>query len=80
MAMSSTISAVCGSSSLIQVPRLAVLRELEHRRDAGKRLLPRSHARDALPLPNAVGQFLAVMVAQLRLVIEQIDVRRARPT
>src|SRR5262249_40231272 len=55
----------------------AVLVKLEHRRDTRKRALPRGHAGDALPHTHGGWQFLAMMPAQRRLVIEHIDVRRA---
>ena len=76
MAMSSTIVAVCGSSSLTQAPHWPCCGKLEHRRHARKRLLSRGHAGDALAHADRRRQFLAVVVAQLRLVIEQVDVRR----
>ena len=52
--MSSTIFAVCGSSSLTQVPGLAVLRELELRARHRQRRLPH-RLRDALPLRTESG-------------------------
>ncbi len=50
--------------------------KLEHRRHARKRALPRCHAGDALPHADRAGQFLAMMRAKLRLVIQKVDVRR----
>ena len=76
MAMSSTIAAVCGNSSLTQVPALAVLRELEHRGGTGKRLLPGGHAGDALAHADRRRQLVAVQLLELRLVVEQVDVGR----
>ena len=55
---------------------LAVLRELERRPDAEQILLPAGHAGDALALADAVGQVLAGHLGELRLRIEQIEVRR----
>ena len=53
-----------------------MLRELELRRDDRKALLAGRHAGEPLPLPDRVGQFLAVQFAQPRLVIEQFQLRR----
>ena len=55
---------------------LAVLVELEHWRHAGERLLSGRHPGDALSHAYGTGQLLAVVFAQLGLVIEQVDVRR----
>ena len=74
--MSSTTFAVCGSSSLSHVPDLAVLREPELRRRHGKRLLARGHPGEALALANGVRQVLAEACRQLRLVVEQVHLRR----
>ena len=54
----------------------AMLSELEGGRDTGLFLLLVRHLRQSLTLTNGLGQFLAMKVLQLRLVIEQIDVRR----
>ncbi len=55
---------------------VAVLGELENRRRDRQRLLSRGHAGDPLPHADRGGQLLAVKLFQLRLVIEQVDVRR----
>ena len=53
--------------------------ELEQRRGHREAVLPRGHARDALPLADRVGKILALVLAQQGLVVEQIDLRwRAR--
>src|SRR5580765_6401618 len=51
-------------------PAAAVLAKGEHGRDAGKLALPGSHARQTLAHAHGAGQILAVVLAQLRLVIE----------
>ena len=57
-------------------PALTVTVEGEHRRDAGEGGLTRGHAGDALAHADGSGQLLAVVAAQGRLVIDEIDVRR----
>src|SRR5216684_8404894 len=47
----------------------------EHRRDARKSALPRSHARDALTHAHGRRQFLAVVFSKFRFMIKEIDVR-----
>ena len=56
---------------------LAVLLELELARRDRERLLRRGHAGEPLPLADRIGQLLREEILQLRLVIEQIDLRRA---
>ena len=56
-------------------PRLTMLLKIEDRRGAGERLLPGGHAGDTLPHADRIGEFGAVQFLQLRLVIEQVDVR-----
>ena len=53
MARSSTILAVCGSSSLIHVPFLPCCCELEDGAGNGKRVLPGGHAGDPLAHSHA---------------------------
>src|SRR5690606_16538065 len=55
----------------------AVTFELEHRSDAGKRALPRGHAREALALPDRVRKLHAVDATERGLVVERVDVRRS---
>ena len=68
----------CGMRQQFAEPSsvLAVLGKLEHGRDAGEILLSTRHARNALAVSDGCGQFLAVMVFQFGLVVEQINVRR----
>ena len=73
--MSSTMPAVCGSSSLTQAPRLAVLRELEKRLHHRERALAGGHAGEPLAHADRCGQFLVVQLLQRGLVIEQIHLR-----
>ena len=56
--------------------RLAVPGELELRSGDRKRPLKRGHAGQALPHADRRRQFLAVHRAQLRLVVEQLELRR----
>ena len=56
---------------------LAVLRELELRAGQRKRPLERGHAGQALAHPHRLGQLLAVHRAEQRLVVEQLELRRA---
>ena len=74
--MSSTIVADVRQQLADPGAALAVLGELEHRRDARERLLPRRHAGDPLAHADRGGQLLAVVLRELRLVVEQVDVRR----
>ena len=55
---------------------LAVLRELEDRRGDGEALLPRGHRRDPLAHPHRVGQLDPAPLADRRLVVEQVHLRR----
>ena len=74
--MSSTIFAVCGSSSLTHVPDCAVLREAEHRAGHRQRRLPH-RLRDALALADRVGNLRALELRELRLVVERLELRRS---
>ena len=56
---------------------LAVLLELELRRRDREPRLAAGHRGDALALADAVGQVLVEIFGQLRLVIPQVDLRRA---
>ena len=56
---------------------LPVLLELKHRRDARERLLPGGHAGDSLALADGFRQLDAVNLADARLVVVHVDVRRA---
>ena len=59
---------------------LSVLAELEDRRSNREAALSRRHGGQALSFTNRVGQILVVPVLHLRLVVEQIHLRRrARP-
>ena len=79
MVMSSTIFAVCGSSSLIQVPLSPCSVELEDRGATGSEFWPEVMPVIRWPLRMESGQFGAGDLRQLRLVIEQVDLRgRAR--
>ena len=55
---------------------LAVLRELEHRRRDRETGLRRGHAGEPLAHADRVGQLGAAQLRQLRLVVEQIHLRR----
>ena len=74
--MSSTIFAVCGSSSRDPRAALAVLRELEDRRRDGKPRLAGGHGGEALALADGVGQVLVEPLLHPRLVVEQVHLRR----
>ncbi len=56
---------------------LPVLFELKHRRDTWERLLPGRHAGDSLALADGFRQLDAVNLADARLVVVHVDVRRA---
>ncbi len=56
---------------------LSVLLEFENRWRHRQRRLARRHARDPLPLPDRIRQILAAILGQLRLVVEQVHLRRA---
>ena len=55
---------------------LSVLLELEHRRGYRQPILAGGHAGDPLALADRIREILAVKLAQQRLVIEQVDLRR----
>ena len=74
-AMSSTILAVCGSSSLTHAPDLPCCSNLKIDGATGQRALARGHAGDALSHADRVRQFGAVKLLELRLVVEQIHLR-----
>ena len=72
--MSSAMLARCGSSSDSSAPDLPVLLERERRAEQLRRALDES---EALALGNDLGRdLLAVVLLQLRLVIEQVELRR----
>jgi len=50
--------------------------EVEHGSDAGKRGLSRGHSGDALAHADGAGQFLAVVLSELRFVVVEVDVGR----
>ena len=75
--MSSTIFAVCGSSSLTHIPLLPCCANLYFDGAIGKRALARGHGGEALALADRVGQILVVQLLHLRLVVVQIHLRRA---
>ncbi len=58
-------------------PAASVLFPRKHRSYARKRLLPAGHAGDPLPHANRRREFLAVVLLQGRLVVKQVDMRRA---
>ena len=53
-----------------------MLRELEQRRRYRKARLRGSHAGEALPLPDRLGKLGCAQILELRLVIEQLHLRR----
>ena len=69
---------LCGVRQQFADPRaaLAMLLELIGRANHRQARLVATHAGEPLALPHAVGQFLAVVLVQQRLVIEQINLRR----
>ena len=77
IAMSSTISPRCGSSSEISTPswpyRLEPVRGADHQ----QLRLPAGHPGDPLAVPDRGGQLLAGPLREDRLGVEQVDVRRA---
>src|SRR5262249_28788790 len=56
--------------------RLSMLRKLEDRFGNRKARLPCGHRSQTLAVPDGVGQVRAVSLGKLRLVIEQIELRR----
>src|SRR5262249_11164783 len=55
---------------------LPVLLETEHRRRDGEALLRRGHGGEPLPLADRLGQLGAAQPVELRLVVEQVHLRR----
>jgi hypothetical protein len=55
---------------------LAALLKREFWRDDRKAFLARRHAREALALTDGIGEFAAVKLLSLRLVIEKFQMRR----
>ena len=58
-------------------PGLSMLFELERRADHGKRRLIARHAREPLSAADGIGKLLAVPLLEVRLVIEQVQLRRS---
>ena len=75
--MSSTILAVYGSSSLTHMPHWPCWANLNFDGAIGKRAWPRGHRRQPLAHADRVGQVLVEPLVHLRLVVEQVHLRRA---
>ena len=73
--MSSTIFAVCGSSSLTQVPACPCCENVNADFATGSVRLPH-RLRDALPLANGVGNLRALKLRETWLVVERLELRR----
>ncbi len=70
--MSSTIFAVCGRSSLTQVPVLPVLREAERRLGHRQQRLPHRLG-DALTLADRIRDLGSLVLRKRRLVVERFE-------
>ena len=78
-ARSSTTPAVCGRHSETQAPDSAVLGELPLRRQELRPLLREGvHEGEPLARDERLGDRLAVVFLELRLVVEQLELARAR--
>ena len=75
--MSSTILAVCGSSSLTHMPHLPCWANLNFDGATGKPRLAAGHGGEPLALADRVGQVLVEALVHLRLVVAQVHLRRA---
>ena len=73
--MSSAIFAVCGSSSLSQLPHSPCCANLKDRRRGRELSLKRGHAGEPLAHADRIRQIRAAQRLQLRLVVEQIELR-----
>ena len=71
---------MCGSSSLTQAPHLPCCANLNIGATQGNDFWPEVMPVMRWPMRTEAGSSCAVMLAQLRLVVEQVDVRRARRT
>ena len=76
MHSSSTILAVCGSSSLTHVPDLPCWANLNSEPASGNDSLDGGHAGQPLAHADDVGQFARRSSSAARLVIEQVELRR----
>ena len=73
--MSSTIFAVCGSSSLTHVPLCPCCANVNVDFATGKQRLPHRLG-DALALADRVGDLRALELREARLVVERLELRR----
>ena len=76
MQRSSATVAGCGSSSLIHAPDWPCCANWKGDGATGKRLLARAHRREPLAIADRVGQLLAMPSGAVRLVVEQVHLRR----
>ena len=77
MHRSSTIAAVCGSSSLIHMPLWPYCLKANFDGIMGKVAWPEVMPVRRWPIADRVGQFFAGEVGELGLVVEEVDLRRA---